>query len=359
MTTTDDAIADPATKDPSLSSQVGGTVLCPGPVMFPMASGAEADRWTQEFGYPLESQTGGISLGGMIDEVRESDEAGRFMLEVYDQIVAQKGGEGSETAAAFLSNFMPPMPQSGDQRRHYFKLVFADEVRHRTTSMSAMGIPMASSRIEAYRSGQLIDSADPALNLLGSEIMVFSGPEVTSSQTAGFYHNTDTQRLTPTEAARSIISQVETANQMKPWLDWLIFGATVLTVFAGVGVTVGAIRVAATTGARLMATTALVFETSEGTEYITGFIGGRAQGYNPLKSAFKIIGGSANGASGAQTAEYIYNTLNIGVGFGGKIGLFAGSLYAATQMPTACQPTEGHLDEQRLPSQGSAQRTVF
>ena len=109
MTTTDDAIADPATKDPSLSSQVGGTVLCPGPVMFPMASGAEADRWTQEFGYPLESQTGGISLGGMIDEVRESDDAGRFMLEVYDQIVAQKGGEGSETAAAFLSNFMPPM----------------------------------------------------------------------------------------------------------------------------------------------------------------------------------------------------------------------------------------------------------
>ena len=81
---------------------------------------------------------------------------------LYDQIVAQKGGEGSETAAAFLSNFMPPMPQSGDQRRHYFKLVFADEVRHRTTSMSAMGIPMASSRIEAYRSGQLIDSADPA-----------------------------------------------------------------------------------------------------------------------------------------------------------------------------------------------------
>ena len=83
MTTTDDAIADPATKDPSLSSQVGGTVLCPGPVMFPMASGAEADRWTHEFGYPLESQTGGISLGGIHDEP--------VMQEMLFQIAQQPG----------------------------------------------------------------------------------------------------------------------------------------------------------------------------------------------------------------------------------------------------------------------------
>ena len=57
--------------------------------------------------------------------------------------------------------------------------------------------------------------------------------------------------------------------------------------------------------------------------------------------------------------EYIYNTLNITVGFGGKIGLFGGSLYAATQLPTACQPVDGDLTEEALPSQGDAQQTVF
>lgn len=296
MTTTDDAIADPATKDPSLSSQVGGTVLCPGPVMFPMASGAEADRWTQEFGYPLESQTGGISLGGMMDEVRESDDAGRFMLEVYDQIVAQKGGEGSETAAAFLSNFMPPMPQSGDQRRHYFRLVFADEILLSPTNPNIK---------LARRNGEQV--AVTTGTLFGDQFPIV----VAQYEPLSALNTSVVKTYSAAEAARKVIADVESINAMKPWLDWLIFGATVLTVFAGVGVTVGAIRVAATTGARLMATTALVFETSEGTEYITGFIGGRAQGYNPLKSAFKNIGGSANGASGAQTAEYIYNTCHI------------------------------------------------
>lgn len=57
-----------------------------------LAEGADANCWAQEFGYPLESQTGNISFGGLMDEVRASDEAGRFMLVVYNQFVAQNGG---------------------------------------------------------------------------------------------------------------------------------------------------------------------------------------------------------------------------------------------------------------------------
>lgn len=50
----EEVIPDPAEDDPSLSAQVGEETFCAGPVMFPMAEGADADRWAQEFGYPLE-----------------------------------------------------------------------------------------------------------------------------------------------------------------------------------------------------------------------------------------------------------------------------------------------------------------
>lgn len=348
-------IEDPAATAPDLSAQAGGATICPGPVAFPMASGSDADRWTQEFGYPLESQTGGLSIGSLMDELQTSDEAGRFMLEVYDEIVAQKGGEGSEEAAAFLSNFMPPMPNSGDRREHYFKLVFADELVNWTIPT---GLAPAATNT-AYRKGSPTEVSVPLLNLLGSEILIFASPRKKEGSMAGFVKWSKTEIQTAPQVARQVIAEVEITNQMKPWLGWLIFGASVLLIFAGVGVTIGAVRVAATTGARLLASTALVFEVSDATEYVTGFIGGKGADYNPLREAFKNVGASASGASGAQTAEYIYNTLNIAVGFGGKIGLFAGSLYATTQMPTACQPVEGNLDEQPLPSQGAAQRTVF
>lgn len=348
-------IEDPAATAPDLSAQAGGATICPGPVAFPMASGSDADRWTQEFGYPLESQTGGLSIGSLMDELRTSDEAGRFMLEVYDEIVAQKGGEGSEEAAAFLSNFMPPMPSSGDRREHYFKLVFADKVIGR---VSALGDAVVAAK-EIYRDGTFVSSSDFMLNLLGNEIAIFVAPLQGSVVTSLFSRDKPPDQMSAAQAARGVIQEVEFINHMKPWLGWLIFGAGFLLISAGVGVTIGAVRVSATTGARLLASTALVFEVSDATEYVTGFIGGKGADYNPLREAFKNVGASASGSSGAQTAEYIYNTLNIAVGFGGKIGLFAGSLYATTQMPTACQPVEGSLDEQPLPSQGAAQRTVF
>ena len=349
------ALADPAVADETLSQQAGNTATCPGPVMFPMASGAEADKWTQDFGYPLEEDTGDISIGGLMDELAEQDEAGKFMLEVYDEIVRLKGGEGSESAAAFLTNFMPPMPGVGDERRHYCKLVYADEVEYSRTSM--MGHTARS--IDVRRDGELVSSTDPMFNLLGNEILVFVSPKQTTSSVAALYSRTRTTTMTSAEAARAVIREVELNNEIKPWVDWLVFGANVLLIFVGVGATIGALRVVTTVGARLLLTTALVFEVADGTEYITGFIGGKKEGYNPLKAAFRNVGASANRASGAQTAEYIYNTLNIGVGFGGKIGLFAGSLYAITQMPTACQPIEGEATEQPLPSQGGAQQSVL
>lgn len=356
----DEIISDPAEDDPSLSAQVGDETFCAGPVMFPMAEGADADRWAQEFGYPLESQTGNISLGGLMDEVRASDEAGRFMLEVYDQLVAQNGGEGSEQAAAFLSNFMPPMPSSGDKRKHYFKLIFADEVRSSMTATSFGGVMAASSRTRAIVDGAQVESVDDLFNLLGSEILIFTGPKITSSVGNGFYSNSTSEVLTPALAARRIITEIDRNNEMKPWIDWMIFGANVLLVFAGVGVTVGALRIAATAGARLMASTALAFEVADGTEYITGFVGGKGAGYNPLKEAFKAVGSASGGGSGAQAAEHVYNTLNIAIGFGGKAGLAAGGLYGAAMMPAKCQPVDGGtIEEQRLPSQGAAQRTVF
>lgn len=348
-------IEDPAATAPDLSAQAGGATICPGPVAFPMASGSDADRWTQEFGYPLESQTGGLSIGSLMDELRTSDEAGRFMLEVYDEIVAQKGGEGSEEAAAFLSNFMPPMPSSGDRREHYFKLVFADRIVDRVSTSVTWHAAMK----DVYRDGALVISSDPLLNMMGNEIAIFVAPLRVSSSASLFSRDKPPKQISAARAARDVILEVENNNQMKPLLGWLIFGASFLLIFAGVGVTIGAVRVAATTGARLLASTALAFEVSDATEYVTGFIGGKGADYNPLREAFKNVGASASGASGAQTAEYIYNTLNIAVGFGGRIGLFAGSLYATTQMPTACQPVEGNLDEQPLPSQGAAQRTVF
>lgn len=357
MAESNQAIEDPAEADPSLSAQMGGEALCGGPVMFPMADGADADRWAREFGYPLESQTGNISIGGLMNELQAHDEAGRFMLEVYDEIVRLKGGEGSEGAAAFLSNFMPPMPNSGDQRRHYFKLIFADEVRLPPGSTSTWN-PTNSS---AYRDGQLITMSDPATDLLGSELKILVAPYQTST-TFSILTGVSTQEMSisASRAAQEIISEVESSNRMKPWIDWLIFGANVLTVFAGVGVTVGAVRIAATAGARLMASTALVFEVADGTEYISGFLGGKGAGYNPLKEAFRAVGSSSGGGSGAQTAEHIYNTLNIAIGFGGKVGLTAGSLYGAAMMPARCQPIEGGIiEEQVLPSQGPAQRTVF
>lgn len=92
----------------------------------------------------------------------------------------------------------------------------------------------------------------------------------------------------------------------------------------------------------------------------TGFVGGKGAGYNPLKEAFKAVGSVSGGGSGAQAAEHVYNTLNIAIGFGGKAGLTAGSLYGAAMMPSRCQPVDGGtLEEQKLPSQGTAQRTVF
>jgi len=348
-------VTDPAEVDTSLSQQTGGTGLCPGPVVFPMATGADADKWAQEFGYPLEAETGNISVGGLMDELAAHDEAGRFMLEVYDHIVAAKGGEGSETAAAFLTNFMPPNPQTGDKRRFYCKLVFGEET---VLSVVSSGYS-ASSSIHIYQNGVPTSHVDPLFNILGSEIIIPVSPKETISTRAGFYNNSSSKTITSAQAAAAVISNVENTNKFKPYIDWLIFGTGVVLTVYGVGATVGLIRVAATTGARLLASTALVFEIADGTEYISGYIGGTKTGYNPLKSAFRSVGKSANGASGAQTAEYIYNTLNIGVGFGGKIGLFGGSLYAVTQMPTACQPVEGAATEQPLPSQGEAQKTVF
>ena len=358
--TGDAQISDPAANDPSLSPQVGDGAFCAGPVIFPMAEGADADRWAQEFGYPLESQTGQISVGGLMDELRASDEAGRFMLGVYDEIVRQKGGEGSEQAAAFLSNFMPPMPGSGDKRRHYFRLIFADEVRSSLMTSSFFGTPSASSRTRAIIDGAQVESVDDMFNLLGSEILIFSAPRTTTTASNGFYSYPNSQVLTPAAAASRIISDVERNNAMKPWIDWMIFGANVLLVFAGVGVTVGALRIAATTGARLLASTALAFEVADGTEYITGFVGGKGAGYNPLKAAFKAVGSTAAGGSGVQAAEHVYNTLNIAIGFGGRAGLVAGSIYGTAMMPARCQPVEGGtIDEQKLQSQGAAQRTVF
>lgn len=348
----DELISDPADDDPSLSAQVGEETFCAGPVIFPMAEGADANRWVQEFGYPLESQTGDISIGRLMDEVKASDEAGRFMLAVYDEIVRLKGGEGSEQAAAFLSNFMPPMSSSGDKRRHYFKLIYADEVRLPTSSMSTW----TSTTSFGYRDGEQIGRSDPSTDLLGSEIPILVSPRETSE---GLFIKQG-RTLPAALVAQHVIHEVERSNAMKPWVDWLIFGTNVLLVFAGVGVTVGAIRIAATTGARLMASTALAFEVADGTEYITGFVGGKGAAYNPLKEAFKAVGSASGGGSGAQAAEHVYNTLNIAIGFGGKVGLVTGSLYGVAMMPARCQPVDGGtVEEQRLPSQGSAQRTVF
>ncbi len=350
----DGDLADPAETDPGLSQQAGDAGLCPGPVMFPMATGADADRWTQEFGYPLESQTGSISLGGLMEEVRAQDQTGRFMLEVYDEIISQKGGPGSETAAAFLTNFMPPI-KGVDDRDYYFKLVFAERVEESINNAPAVTTTTTS----AYWDGELIKIGSAPTDLASFEVPIYVAPIEVLSTTVFFHLRSQENAISPSRAARLVIDQVERDTVRKPYVDWLVFSGNVVFIAVGVGATVGAIRVATTVGGRLLATTALAFEVADGTEYITGFIGGKGQGYNPLKAAFRNVGQSANGASGAQMAEYIYNTLNIGVGFGGKIGLFAGSIYATTQLPSACQPVEGAITEEPLPSQGAAQRTVF
>lgn len=356
----EEVIPDPAEDDPSLSAQVGEETFCAGPVMFPMAEGADADRWAQEFGYPLESQTGNISLGGLMDEVRASDEAGRFMLEVYDEIVRLKGGEGSEQAAAFLSNFMPLMPNSGDERKISCYLTYLDT---HDISMSLSGaMPSDSGTLGG-------EAVDRPLGVIGAADAIMNNRYeivVTRRKTTSIYYGvlggtqSTSTSYTAQQAAANVIAQVEQAKTMNLMIDWMIFGANVLLVFAGVGVTVGAIRIATTAGARLMASTALAFEVADGTEYITGFVGGKGAGYNPLKEAFKAVGSVSGGDSGAQAAEHVYNTLNIAIGFGGKAGLTAGSLYGAAMMPSRCQPVDGGtLEEQKLPSQGTAQRTVF
>lgn len=346
---------DPATSDQPLTTRSGETAVCPGPVMFPMAAGEEGDKWANEFGYPQDEDIGSVSVGALMSEVQREDQSARFMLEVYDHLIALNGGEGSEQAAAFLTNFMPT-GQAWDERKHYCKLVHGDEVVFSTTA--AMG--HSSQSISVYRGGESVEFSSPMFNLIGEEVEIYAAPTIVSSTIAPFYTNRDEQIYTPELAARSVISQIETVNAIKPYIDWLIFGASVLTVFVGVGATVGAIRVASSVGARLLATTALVFEVADGTEYITGFIGGKGAGYNPLREAFRYVGQSAGGGTGAQNAEYIYNTLNIAVGFGGRIGLFAGSIYATTQLPDACDPIEGTgMEEQRLTSQGAAQRTVI
>ena len=351
-------IKDPAQSDTSFSQQAGSALSCPGPVVFPMANGADADAWAKEFGYPLEADTGDISVGSMMEELRSDDEAGRFMLEVYDHMIDAKGGESSEEAAAFLTNFMPPNPETGDTRKHFFKLIYGDRMIHNVVNTHSYYTANIQS---IYRDGEVIEHDNPLLNTLGNEINIFVAPkdEMTHTALLGLYQSTKTESISALDSAENIINKVDNTNKMKPYLDWLIFGAGVLFVAWGVGSAVGAIRVATTVGSRLSASSLLAFSVSEGTEYITGYIGGKGKGYNPIKQAFKWVGRSVNGTSGAQMGEYFYNTLNIVVGFGGKIGLFGGSLYAATQLPVACQPVDGSLNERRLESQGDAQKTVF
>ena len=199
----------------------------------------------------------------------------------------RKGGEGSEAAAAFLSNFMPINPAIGDQRRFSSKLVFGDRKQSSTHRVGMSTI--------VFRDDEILSAGQNYIDILKSEIPIYVAP---ISESVGFSFSR--RSISAAQAAREIVTEVEANSQIRPWIDWLIFSAVVLLTAVGVGVTIGMIRAAATTGIRLLATAALVFETADGTEYITGFIGGKAQGYNPLKAAFRNLGTSANGASGAK-----------------------------------------------------------
>jgi len=345
---------DPATQDSSLSDQEGNMALCAGPILFPMGDGADGEALEDYFQYPKDSQVGAISLETELVLMQQTDPLTAFILDTYDQLALLKGGEGSEAFAAFLSNFMPPMRNSGDERRYYFKLYFGEEL---TTSYSG-----GSSLSRLTIDGEVTGSAHN-LSIFGSEIPILAAPK---STTLFEWGNPSTNTYSPSQAAQNIISEIETITKIKPWLDWLIFGAQVLSVFVGCGVAVGAIRVAATVGARIAASVVLAFEVSEGVDIITGFVGGKGPGYNPLKEAFKFVGNSVAGQSGDKVAEHTYNTLNLVVGFGGKIGVTAGGLYAGyagyselSSGRDTCQPVQGAIEEQVQESQGGSQETVF
>lgn len=327
-------LQDPA-DDPSagLSSVEEGTEgMCPGPVVFPLAEGGDADDWADMFHYPLDDDTGSISLGRLMES---RDPEMQFIFDVYDELVKQKGGEDSEAAMDWLTNFFPPRPEVGDRRTHHCVLVFESE---------GMGIITGSGWLTSSPDNVRLEKpgliSDPVY-----EIRVTMSLQVEVVARWGRHTREINQIGDAASTARTIIRLVDEAARHRSQRLANLFALNVMSVFMGVGVGVAALRVATTIGARLAASAVIVFEASQGVEYVTGYLGGRQAGYNPLKEGFKYLGRTGNGRSGEQTAEIVFNTLNIFIGFGGKVGAVAGGLYAgSTMLPNACTRAEGEID---------------
>ncbi|EEW61046.1 hypothetical protein SCH4B_0132 [Ruegeria sp. TrichCH4B] len=330
----EDELIDPA-DDPvsELSPMPEGTEgMCPGPVVFPLADGADADNWADLFGYPSSNETGSISLGGLM---QSQDPEMQFIFDVYDELVRQKGGDDSDAAMDWLTNFFPPRPEVGDRRTHHCVLVFESEGLEIIRGSGWFTDSPENTRLETPG---LLDDAIYEIKVsmsLQVDVVARWGRHTREVKPIGDAAGT----------ARAIIRFVDEAARHRQNRLASLFALNIVSVFMGVGIGAAALRVATTVGARLAASAVILFETSQGVEYVTGYMGGRRSGYNPLRETFRYLGRTGNGRSGEQTAEIVFNTLNIMIGFGGKVGLLAGGLYAGKSViPTSCTPAEGDID---------------
>ncbi|WP_394199181.1 hypothetical protein [Litoreibacter albidus] len=331
---------DPAEDAASALSPMpeGSEGRCPGPALFPLAEAASEDDWARLFQYPTDDDTGAISLGSLMDE---PDPETDFILAVYDEIQNQTGGIDSDAANDFLTNFFPPKPEVGDQRTHHCELQFESEGTVVSTPYSWL-LDRDPTPLYARRGPQNVRST------VMSAVYTITVTMNLRIEVAKRYSRSVREVRPIGDAAgtaAAIIRLVRQADIHRQRQIQSMFVLSIASVFLGVGVGACALRVATTVGARLLASTVIVFEAAEGISVVDGYLGGKQQGYNPLREAFKYLGETANGESGKQTAEIVFNTLNIVVGFGGRVGVAAGGLYAGVNMvPNACTPAEGEIN---------------